>query len=66
MKNHFNPPESTKRLLYWTSHSCIQGERNLMNEPIDIFSDTKLSSLPETLSLPSTPSKSQISPTLSS
>ena len=35
-----------------------------MNEPIDISSDTTLSSLPETLSLPSTPSISQISPTL--
>ena len=35
-----------------------------MNEPIDISSDTTLSSLPETLSLPSTPSLSQISPTL--
>ena len=35
-----------------------------MNDPIDIFADTTLSSLPETLSLPSTPSLSQISPTL--
>ena len=35
-----------------------------MNEPIDISLDTTLSSLPETLSLPSTPSLSQISPTL--
>ena len=35
-----------------------------MNEPIDISSDTTLSSLPETLSRPSTPSLSQISPTL--
>ena len=35
-----------------------------MNEPTDISSDTTLSSLPETLSLPSTPSISQISPTL--
>ena len=34
-----------------------------MNEPIDNSSDTTLSSLPETLSLPSTPSISQISPT---
>ena len=31
---------------------------------MDISSDTTLSSLPETLSLPSTPSISQISPTL--
>ena len=35
-----------------------------MNDPIDISTDTTLSSLPETLSLPSTPSLSQISPTL--
>ena len=35
-----------------------------MKEPIDISSDTTLSSLPETFSLPSTPSISQISPTL--
>ena len=35
-----------------------------MNYPIDISTDTTLSSLPETLSLPSTPSLSQISPTL--
>ena len=33
-----------------------------MNDPIDISTDTTLSSLPETLSLPSTPSLSQISP----
>ena len=36
----------------------------MVNDPIDISSDTTLSSLPETLSLPSTPSLSQISPTL--
>ena len=35
-----------------------------MNEPIDFSSDTTLSSLPETVSLPSTPSLSQISATL--
>ena len=34
-----------------------------MKEPINISSDTTLSLLPETLSLPSTPSLSQISPT---
>ena len=39
-----------------------QGEPNLVNEPIDISSDTSLS-LPEILSLPSTPSTSQ-TPTL--
>ena len=35
-----------------------------MNDTIDISTDTTLSSLPETLSLSSTPSLSQISPTL--
>ena len=63
-ENPFNPPESTKRLPYWTSHSYTQGEPNLVNEPIDISFDTTLSSLPETLSLPSTTSISQISPSL--
>ena len=38
-----------------------QGEPNLVNDPIDSSSDTTLSSLPETLSLPSTPSISQTS-----
>ena len=45
-------------------HSYTQDEPNLVNEPIDISSDTTLSFLPETLSLPSTSSISQISPTL--
>ena len=36
----------------------------MVNDPIDISSDTTLSSLPETLSLRSTPSLSQISATL--
>ena len=60
-ENPFNPPE---RLPYWTTHSYTQGEPNITNEPIDIFSDTTLSSIPETLSLPSTLSISQISQTL--
>ena len=42
----------------------IQGEPNLVNDPIDTSSHTTLSSLPETLSLPSTPSLSQISPSI--
>ena len=63
-ENPFNPPESTERLPYWTSHSYTQGEPNLVNEPINISSDTTLSSLPETLSLPSKPSLSQVSRTL--
>ena len=62
--NPFNPPNQTSRLPYWTTHSFTQGEPNLINDPIDISTDTKTSSsLPETLSLPSTPSTSQISPT---
>ena len=63
-ENPFNPPDTTERPPYWTKHSYTQGEPNLVIEPIDISSDTTLSSLPETLSLPSTPSISQISPTL--
>ena len=58
------PPNPTARLPYWATHSYTQGELNLVNDPIDISTDTTLSSLPETLSLPSTPSLSQISPTL--
>ena len=60
----FNPPDTTERPPYWTTHSFTQGEPNIVNEPIDISSDTALSSLPEALSLPSTPSISQVSPTL--
>ena len=64
-ENPFNPPNPTARLPYWTTHSYTQGEINLVNDPIDISTDTTTSSsLPETLSLPSTPSLSQISPTL--
>ena len=66
--NPFNPPppppNQTSRLPYWTTNSFTQGEPNLINNPIDISTDTTTSSsLPETLSLPSTPSISQISPT---
>ena len=63
-ENPFNPPNPNARLPYWTMQSYTQGEPNLVNDPIDIFTDTTLSSLPETLSLPSTPTLSQISPTL--
>ena len=63
-ENPFNPRNPTARLPYWAKHSYTQGELNLVNDPIDISADTTLSSLPETLSLPSTPSLSQISPTL--
>ena len=65
-ENPFNPPppNPTARLPYWATHSYTQGEPNLVNDPIDISTDTTLSSLPETLSLPSTPSLSKISTTL--
>ena len=64
-ENPFNPPNQASRLPYWTTHSFTQGELNLVNNPIDISTDTTTSSsLPETLSLyTSTPSISQISPT---
>ena len=61
-ENPFNPPNPNERLPYWITQSHTQGEPNLVNDPIDTSSDTTLSSLPETLSLPSTPSISQISP----
>ena len=62
-ENPFNPTNQTSRFPYWTTHSFTQGEPNLVNDPIDISTDTTTSSsLPETLSLPSTPSISQISP----
>ena len=62
-ENPFNPTNQTSRLPYWTTHSFTQGEPNLINDPIDISTDTTTSSsLPETLSLPSTPSISQIAP----
>ena len=40
------------------------GEPNLLNNPVDASFDTTLSPLPETLSVTSTPSLSQISPTI--
>ena len=61
-ENPFNPPNPHERLPHWTTQSYPQGEPNLVNDPIDNSSDTTISSLPETLSLPSTPSISQISP----
>ena len=51
-ENPFNPPATTERLPYWTAHTYTQGEPNLVNDPIDVSSDTTLSKLPETLSLP--------------
>ena len=60
-ENPVNPPNTTERLPYWTTQPYLQRTPSLVNEPIDISSDTTLSSLPETLSLPSRPSISQIS-----
>ena len=64
-RNHFNPPVTTERLPNWATHTCAQGEPNLVKDSIDVSSDTTLSTLPETLFLPSTPSLSRKSPTLS-
>ena len=44
------------------TQAFTQGEPNLVNDPLGFSSDTNLS-LPETLSLPSTPSLTQISQT---
>ena len=63
-ENPYNPPDTRERPPYLTTHSYTQDEPNIVNEPINISTDTTLSLLPETLSLPSTPSLSQISPTL--
>ena len=58
------PPQHHRTTTILDNTTFSQGEPNLANEPIDISSDTTLSSLPETLSLPSTPSISQISPSV--
>ena len=63
-ENPFNPPNPNERLPHWATQSYPQGEPNLVNDPIDTSSETTFSSLPETLSLPSTPSLSQISPSI--
>ena len=44
------------------TQTFTQGEPNLVNEPTDISSDTCLA-IPETLSLPSTPSTRRQTPT---
>ena len=62
-ENPFNPPATTEHLLYWMTQAFTQGEQNLVSDPIDVSSVTTLSTLPETLSLLSTPSSTQISPT---
>ena len=47
-QNPFNPPATTEQLPYWMTHDFLQGEPNLVNEPIKVSSDTSLS-LPETV-----------------
>ena len=42
----FNPPTSAQRLPHWMTQAFIQGQPNLVNDPIDISSNTSLS-LPE-------------------
>ena len=61
-ENPFNNPTTTERPPYWVTNKYAHGETNLVNNPINISFDTTLSTLPETLSLPSTPCLSQISP----
>ena len=61
-ENPFNNPTTTERPPYWVTNKYPHGEPNSVNNPIDVSFDTTLSTLPETLSLPSTPSLSQISP----
>ena len=63
-ENPFNPPPQNLLNAYHIGLHTHILKLNLVNEPIDISSNTTLSSLPETLSLPSTPSLSQISQTL--
>ena len=53
-ENSFNHPISSQRLPHRTIKKFSQCEPNPVNDPIETSSDTTLS-LPETLSLPSTP-----------
>ena len=61
-ENPFNPPATTEHLPFWMTQAFTQGEPNLVNDTIDVSSDTTLSLL-ETLSLPSTHSITQNSQT---
>ena len=61
-ENPFNNPTTTERPPYWATNKYPHGEPNLANNPVDVSFNTALSTLPETLSLPSAPSSSQISP----
>ena len=58
LENPFNPPTTTERLPYWVTHTYTQGEPKLVSDPIEVSSDTTLSTLPEKFSLCSTPSLS--------
>ena len=55
----FNPPATTEHLPYLIKNVFTQGEPNLVNDQIDVSSDTNFL-LPETLSLRSTLSLGQI------
>ena len=55
-RNPFNPPTSSHRLPYWINFTFTQGEPDLVNEPIDTSPTINSLLLPETLSLPPTPS----------
>ena len=61
-ENPFNNPTTTERPPYWLTNKYPHCEPNLVNNPVDASFDTTLSTLPETLSLLSTPSSSQLSP----
>ena len=60
-ENTLNRPATTEHLPYWMTQVFTQKEPNLKNDSINVSSDISLS-LPETLSLPSSPSLGQISP----
>ena len=61
-ENPFNNPTTIELPQYWLTNKYPHGEPNLVNNLTDVSFDTTLSTLPETLSFPSTPSLSQISP----
>ena len=61
-ENPFNNPTTTERPPYWVTNKYPHDEPNLVNNPVEVSFDTTLSLLPETLSISSTASSSQISP----
>ena len=52
-ENPFNNPTTTERPPYWVTNKYPHGEPNLINNPFVVSFDTTLSTLLETLSLPS-------------